>query len=184
MNPLGNNPAPESQDWRTPPALFHALHSIFQFDIDAAADEGNALLPTYWTKTKWGGALSWPWVNRRAFCNPPWSMTEEFVRKGHKARVAVFLVSANSLTSAYVADYPPLLICYPAARVKYLHPNRDEPSNPAHGTAILIYGRDVYVDEVVPKLAEIGTVFKLAGRYVPPPPPPTPDEWPDGASEI
>lgn len=169
-NPFGNDPDPESQNWRTPPALFQALHSIFRFEVDAAADETNHLLPAYWSahpNPRFSGPGGPVWVGKRVWCNPPWSMTDEFIWAGRNTAVAVYLISANSLPSAYVAKYPPLLIVYPPYRVKYLHPDRDEPSNPAHGSAILIYGSAVDVDEVVPQLAKIGTVYRLAARYSP-----------------
>jgi len=36
--------------WRTPPKVFAALNKEFDFDLDAAADEDNALVPLFLTK--------------------------------------------------------------------------------------------------------------------------------------
>lgn len=63
--------------WRTPAFVFKYLHSIFNFDVDLAADEKNAKLPVFLdshaTQIDWSllGAVGW--------CNPPFSQQAEFI---------------------------------------------------------------------------------------------------------
>jgi phage N-6-adenine-methyltransferase len=61
------------QCWKTPRQLFSALHERFSFDVDAAADDSNHLLPHYWTVREDGIAQLEARGNDalRAFVNPP-----------------------------------------------------------------------------------------------------------------
>lgn len=56
--------------WRTPPALFLALDKEFDFTIDVAADDGNAVCDRYLDADV--DALTEPWGRERVFCNPPY----------------------------------------------------------------------------------------------------------------
>jgi hypothetical protein len=76
------------QDWRTPRAMFDALHERFQFDLDGASDRENGLLPE---SSEW--RLSWQ--GRRVFCNPPWNAIPAFVELAGTADLAVLLVPAR-----------------------------------------------------------------------------------------
>jgi phage N-6-adenine-methyltransferase len=68
----------DEANWRTPPALFAALHREFDFTLDAAADAANHLCPT------WLGpgssiaedCLSTRWYGR-VFINPPYSRKQK-----------------------------------------------------------------------------------------------------------
>ena len=79
------------QDWCTPPSLFNPLHARFQFTLDGAAREDNALLPRYSSPDK-----PRSWVAERVFCNPPWSDIPPFVERAATADVAVLLVPART----------------------------------------------------------------------------------------
>lgn len=59
-----------SEVWRTPEALFRALDQEFDFTLDVAADDGNAVVDRYLDAD--GDALTLPWGNERVFCNPPY----------------------------------------------------------------------------------------------------------------
>lgn len=66
----------EAADWRTPPALFKALHQEFNFQNDLASDIRSALLPRHLGP---GGisedALAYDWTRLQQpnFLNPPYS---------------------------------------------------------------------------------------------------------------
>ena len=115
---------PGSQDWRTPPDLFKALHRIFKFTVDAAADASNNLLPRYWADNQWKSGLEHSWKKHRVFCNPPFGKTEQFLAKAQEAELAVFLhfrwspvsllitpriqrPTCASLPSGYITSTPP-----------------------------------------------------------------------------
>ena len=86
-------------DWRTPPSLFHALHQQFQFTVDAAASQQNALLPLFWDRE--ADALQQDWTGHRVYCNPPYGRTQAaFVRKADQewrenAVTSVLLIPAR-----------------------------------------------------------------------------------------
>jgi phage N-6-adenine-methyltransferase len=62
------------QCWRTPRVLFDVFHERCRFDVDAAADDSNHLLPCYWTVRDDGLALLRSFEHRRnrVFVNPPY----------------------------------------------------------------------------------------------------------------
>lgn len=92
------------QDWGTPPELFRQLHQRFNFTVDAAAHEGNHLLPRYWGR---GGELpcgiAADWTGERIYCNPPYGrgVINPWVAKAAEleAKVAVLLLPARTDTA-------------------------------------------------------------------------------------
>ncbi len=92
-----------TDDWRTPRALFGALHREFDFTVDAAADQDNHLVPRYWTAAHDGAARSW--AKERVWCNPPYSRGRQpgFLARAAKceAAVAVLLIPARPDTRAW-----------------------------------------------------------------------------------
>lgn len=94
-------------NWRTPQALFDALHAEFSFTIDAAADSTNHLLPRWLgpgspLKGGYGedalqGSL---WAGERVWCNPPYSMCRQFVAHaaGQMECLVVMLIPARTDT--------------------------------------------------------------------------------------
>lgn len=86
----------KNQGWRTPRAVFDALHREYDFTVDAAASIGNRLLPTYWTRAH--DALSKDLDGHRAFINPPFGKIWDFLAWGHRNRdrgLSCFLLPAN-----------------------------------------------------------------------------------------
>lgn len=80
-----SNTKPEHKDtWRTPPELFAALDVEFDFVLDAAADEHNALCEHFINEEQDTLKISWEWmVPRRGYVwmNPPYSNPLPFVKK-------------------------------------------------------------------------------------------------------
>lgn len=76
-----------SDDWRTPYRLFRNLHREFNFNLDGAATEHDALLPRFTDDIH-----NQSWVGERVFCNPPYSDTKTFLLKAAEADLAVFLI--------------------------------------------------------------------------------------------
>ncbi|EKA3562465.1 DNA methylase [Escherichia coli] len=76
-----------SDDWRTPYRLFHNLHREFNFSLDGAATEHDALLPRFTDDIS-----RQSWVGGRVFCNPPYSDIPSFLLKAAEADLAVFLI--------------------------------------------------------------------------------------------
>lgn len=66
--------------WRTPEALFRALHQEFDFTIDVAADDANAHVDRFLDAER--DALSHTWAGERVFCNPPYGRgLDAWIRK-------------------------------------------------------------------------------------------------------
>ena len=91
-------------EWRTPPYLFHRLNREFgPFTVDAAASEGNALVPRFWTPKDDGTRQ--PWAGETVWCNPPYStpMQGRFIKRASlcEADTAVLLVPARTDTRAW-----------------------------------------------------------------------------------
>lgn len=76
------------QTWRTPRKMFDPLDAEFDFTLDGAATEDNALLP------RWNDGMD-TWTGDRVFCNPPWNDIRPFVDLAATADVAVLLVPAR-----------------------------------------------------------------------------------------
>jgi phage N-6-adenine-methyltransferase len=92
-----------SDEWRTPPDVFAALHDEFDFDIDLAATAANHLLPSWYgpgsTLADGEDALTVPWSiseRGRGFLNPPYSaaLIGPFVRKAAEEARAGFTTVA------------------------------------------------------------------------------------------
>lgn len=64
--------------WTTPSDLFEALNARFQFTLDAAADDDNALCTKYYTPADDGLMQAWTGT---VFCNPPYSAVKQWTRK-------------------------------------------------------------------------------------------------------
>lgn len=94
-------PSERDDDRRTPRALFDAFDREFRFDLDVAASHENALCSDYCTAE--GNGLTYSWVGRRVWCNPPYSHLQPWVEKAlggslifrGDCPIAVLLLPAN-----------------------------------------------------------------------------------------
>jgi len=71
-------------DWRTPRVLFNALKKLFEFTVDAAADNENHLCETYITAEQDALKVDWGFSHDIVFCNPPYSLCPKFIRKAYE----------------------------------------------------------------------------------------------------
>ena len=99
----------EVDDRRTPPELLAecmALAGVDAFDLDAAANDANALAPRWHTLAN--SALAAPWLAGRVWCNPPYSDLRPWVAKALEERprysVAVMLLPANRTEQSWWQD--------------------------------------------------------------------------------
>jgi phage N-6-adenine-methyltransferase len=58
--------------WRTPPNVFNHFNKMFNFNLDAAASESNALCPNYYTKEDDALSQSWKEKGSKVWVNPPY----------------------------------------------------------------------------------------------------------------
>lgn len=77
---ISNTPKSFKDRWRTPIEVFKTLDAEFNFKLDAAADESNALCKKFLTEQQ--DALTCDWNSEGAiFCNPPYSKIMPWVKK-------------------------------------------------------------------------------------------------------
>jgi phage N-6-adenine-methyltransferase len=115
------------EGWETPPALFAALNREFNFDLDVAANERNALCDLYYNVHENG--LVQPWAPHRIFCNPPrcrekGMKTEDWVYKAieeaRKGALVVMLLRVATDTQWFYDLWCCAEIRFMSGRVQYL----------------------------------------------------------------
>ncbi|EAC1378687.1 TPA: DNA methylase [Escherichia coli] len=110
-----------SDDWRTPYRLFRNLHREFNFSLDGAATEYDALLPRFTDDIH-----NQSWDGERVFCNPPYSDTKTFLVKAAEADLAVFLIPYRPHTTYWLKHLFTNPLCHEIRilhrAVKYLPP--------------------------------------------------------------
>lgn len=103
MTLKSNTPAEHKDCWRTPAAVFAALDAEFDFRLDAAASDTNALCQRCLTEVD--DALTRDWMSDGAiFCNPPYSNIRPWVDKAAEQsckqnRTVVMLLPADTSTA-------------------------------------------------------------------------------------
>ncbi|EKP5620458.1 DNA methylase [Escherichia coli] len=102
-----------SDDWRTPYRLFHNLHREFNFSLDGAATEHDALLPRFTDDIH-----NQSWVGERVFVNPPFSMAEQFLLKASESDLAVFLIPYRPHTTYWLKHIFTNPLCH---EIRILH---------------------------------------------------------------
>lgn len=110
-----------SDDWRTPYHLFNNLHREFNFSLDGAATEHDALLPRFTDDIH-----NQSWDGERVFCNPPYSDIPSFLLKAPEADLAVFLIPYRPQTIYWLKHIFTNPLCHEIRilhrAVKYLPP--------------------------------------------------------------
>lgn len=124
------------QSWRTPVWLFERLRERFDFQIDAAADYENALLPLYYDEKLNG--LEQPWVSW-TFCNPPYKNILPWVKKAieeaKRGNASVLLVPARFETEWFRQGHPYAYVEYIYPRVAFVGPK----DQPPHASCLMIF---------------------------------------------
>jgi len=124
-------------NWRTPPAIFEALHRVFSFTVDACAMPDNALLPRYWTPET--DCVNQSWLGERVFCNPSPSEVFRILPRCDSAELTCVLLPLPSLFSPIGHKYPPRLLAIPNRKIPLLDP-LTKCSGPAAPYVFAMYG--------------------------------------------
>lgn len=134
-------------DWRTPPTLFKAIQrrlNGIRFEFDLAADQYNHLCDRWYSEEDDALLLPWP-EDQWSWCNPPYSLTKEFVARAiYESNFcpSVLLVPAASDTRWWAqafesADVTLLL----TGRVSFHNPVTNQPvSGNTTGSTIFVFG--------------------------------------------
>ena len=109
-------------DWTTPVDLFHRLDRVYQFDLDVASSEENALCKRFFTEADNGIAQSW--ADSRVWCNPPYGRsigvwTRKAAQEAERAVLIVMLVPARTDTSWWHDAVKTARVEYIKGRLKF-----------------------------------------------------------------
>ena len=98
-------PLDKVDDRRTPRSLFDPLNEEFEFTLDVAASEANALCDRFYDLESDG--LASTWHAERVWCNPPYSDIRPWVEKmlRSNAQLVVMLLPANRTEQGWWQDY-------------------------------------------------------------------------------
>lgn len=134
-------------DWETPDELFNPLNKVYQFNLDVAANEKNSKCVNFLREafiSKWD--IPGSTTETRIWCNPPFSMKEDFLDRALMYRQKVghimFLLPNNSRETAWwnelVVPYADLIINL-IGRVNFLY--KGKPSKQCNFPACLVLYR-------------------------------------------
>jgi DNA (cytosine-5)-methyltransferase 1 len=158
-----------SDFWRTPRALFVALHAEFGFHLDLAADTENHLVD------RWLGpgglaenALTVPWTDygRRGFANPPYSsdliapFLAKFAQEAEAGFTTVALTPCTPDTRWWQLTQHASEIREIPHRVGYLKADGVKKTGAMFASAVLVFRPQL--DEIRTVVAAAGSLFALA----------------------
>lgn len=130
--------------WRTPRQLFDALNKRYRFEVDAAADASNALLPSYYTRDC--DTLGWLKTTlARAYVNPPYSdiapWTEACYRRcAWLGAFSALLLPANRTQMSWWHDYAMRgELWFFKGRIAFEPPPGVEPSSPRGNSVLVVF---------------------------------------------
>lgn len=96
-------------DWETPPDIFNHCNSIWNFNLDAASSDENALCEQHYTIKDNGLELAWGGSQGRVWCNPPYGRevgrwVEKAYKESQRGAIVVMLLPARTDTK-WFHDY-------------------------------------------------------------------------------
>ena len=146
-------PEPAKHCWRTPPEVFGPLMLEFGVDLDACADETNALVDRFITRED--DCLVMPWLRaapcaRSAFMNPPFGGkggdflgTGAFVDRAHNQSrhglTVVVLVESRTDTAWWRRAYLRADEVRIGGRVKFLRLDGTPGTQPKSGHTLFVF---------------------------------------------
>ena len=162
-------------DWVTPPKLWNKIDPIFNFVLDAAANERDTKCERYIDEET--NALTVDWVvgeGEHWFLNPPWGKLykkatgytmKDWMRHAleqyEKGYEGVALVSVRTDTKWWHKNvkYAPW-VCFPLGRVHYIDPFTGEPATQnTFPSVLVIYINNLSISQIL-ALQDIGDLRK------------------------
>ena len=134
-------------DWQTPKVLWEKIKGV-GFNVDAAADSNNHLCDSWYGP---GSALGEDallvdqWLSP-AFCNPPYGRgieqwLDKFIEQSRLGAQIMALLPANIEARWWFEKVieQHCDIFFLVGRVPFVDPTRTKPSQPNHGSALVLY---------------------------------------------
>ena len=159
MSALHHNsktPAELRDVWETPQPIFDYMNELYQFEIDLAADVDNTKCDVFLFDS-----LNQAWHEKASvgFCNPPYSDTGSWLKKGweeaQQGFVSVFLVptpNGESYWGEYVFGKASEIL-FINGRVAFEQPQPDGTTMPksgnSRGSCFVEFGRAVEGDTIL-----------------------------------
>jgi len=117
-------------DWETPPELFEAINSEFNFDLDVCASDTNHKIKNYYTIED--DALNQDWTKNRCWMNPPFGRVigawmEKAYKSALKGALVVCLVPARTDTKWWHDYAIKGQIRYKKGRIKFVGADSSAP---------------------------------------------------------
>lgn len=134
----------DKQDWGTPKDFFDRLHKRFHFDVDLAADETNALLPTYITERMDALSEDWTQYGSTGWLNPPYGRgidewIDKAIREAKKGFTTVMLVPSRTDTEWFFqGQQNAVAVVFIKGRLKF----RGAPSSAPFPSALLVFANN------------------------------------------
>lgn len=108
-----------SDEWITPPEVFDPLHAEFGFDFDACARVGLERVPVSITPEDDALAIPWHVVGSTAWCNPPYTRVDRWVRKAYEESKRGVTTALLMFLRPETADFQDVVMPY-AAEVRLI----------------------------------------------------------------
>ena len=161
-------PAEERDRWRTPQRWFDLLNRRYgPFTLDAAATELNTKCDLWlgpgslWLEDALAGSWNIKTIHhgsgndRRVFCNPPYSLTAEFVEKawtemdlGHVASVTLLIPATPDVRWFHRWVWqdgrprPNTIVDFSEGRIRFERPDGSLAGSPTHGSMFITFRKE------------------------------------------
>ncbi len=143
----------DKDDHRTPRDLFRGLDKLFgPFELDAAANDDNALCKDYFTMSR--SAFNYPWEFPRVWLNPPYSKMAKWIKRvldqldeGHCEKV-VMLIPVDTSASwwgKYIFERAEAIF-FINKRLKFQGPNKFEDAVSPRASAVIVFTKRAFRD--------------------------------------
>ena len=134
-----------NDEFCTPDYIFWQLNSIFKFELDAAANGDNHLCYCYFTKEQ--NALTVSWQQARTFCNPPFSLKAEFIKKAdyevqnNNCPIVVMILPLNCMDTKVWHEVIEGRYHYEIlkGRIAFIDPETQKPKKGNNSGTVIVY---------------------------------------------
>lgn len=133
-------------EYVTPPELFNALNTEFQFTFDLACSKENMKTSGGYHAPEYN-SLDQPWENHPGWlwCNPPYSPLKPWIKKAQDANkkgARIVMLVPPIISTRYFSEHLPTEIRFILGRVPFILNGKPMKSNTSD-SCLLIYGEQV-----------------------------------------